>query len=112
MPRLGLFVTATPDLRARLEPSVERRQALIAERERLNHEIGALSDAIGHELAVADQKSVKVGAFLVTLVEYPGRQTLDKHRLVELGVPAETIIAAMVRGAPSTSLQVRRAPEE
>jgi hypothetical protein len=63
-------------------------------------------------MALADEKSLRVGKYLVILVENQGRLTLDKHRLVELGVAPETITLATTRGAPSISLQVRTASEE
>jgi hypothetical protein len=95
-----------------LEALVSMRQSLIEERDKLIRDIGTISDDIVTQLAAADQKSVRVGPWLVSLVESQGRQTLDKHRLVELGVAPETIVEATTRGAPSTSLQVRRASEE
>jgi hypothetical protein len=99
-------------LRLALQPLVARRQELIAERDRLIEEIGTLSDDISRELALADEKSLRVGPYLVTLVESAGRLTLDKHRLVELGVSPDVITEASVRGKPSISLQVRTAAED
>jgi hypothetical protein len=95
-----------------LRPTVEKRQALIAERDRILQEIAGLSDEIAREMAIADEKSVRVGPYALTLVENPGRLSLDKHRLVELGVSPETITAATVRGNPSITLHVRTASEE
>ena len=105
-------LTTEPSLATTLRPMVEHRQTLIAERDALIAEIGVCSDEIGRALALADQKSLKVGEYLVSLVENQGRLTLDKHRLVELGVSLETIAAATVRGSPSVSLSVRRTSEE
>ena len=85
---------------------------MIAARDLLLTEIATLSDEIAATLAMADEKSVRVGPFLVTLVENSGRLTLDKHRLLELGVLPETLTAATVRGQPSISVQVRTAAEE
>jgi hypothetical protein len=110
MPRLTQ--TQTTELHASLRPRVEDRQRLIAERDRILAEIATVSDDIATRLALADEKSVRVGPYLVVLVENQGRQTLDKHRLVELGVSPETIQQATTRGAPSVSLQIRTASEE
>jgi hypothetical protein len=71
-----------------------------------------LNDEISQTLVIADQKSARVGPYLVTLVENQGRLTLDKHRLVELGVLPETLTAATVRGAGFVTLQVRTAGRE
>jgi len=95
-----------------LRLKVDERQSLIAQRDRILQEIATLSDEISRTMAMEDVKSVRVGPHLLTLVENPGRLTLDKHRLVELGVLPETITAATVRGAPSVSLHVRTAGEE
>jgi len=98
-------------LQVTLDAKVCLRQALIADRERLIAEIAEVSDEIAREMALADEKSVRVGKYVCTLVENPGRMTLDKHRLVELGCPAELITQATTRGQPSISLQVRTASE-
>jgi hypothetical protein len=95
-----------------LRQKVEDRQRLIAERDRIIAEIGIVSDDIATQMAIADEKSLRVGPWGLTLVENPGRLTLDKHRLVELGVSPETITAATVRGTPSVSLQVRKVSED
>jgi hypothetical protein len=95
-----------------LRLKVDERQALIAERDRIVQEIATLSDEITRTMAMEDVKSTRVGPYLLTLVENQGRLTLDKHRLVELGVLPETITAATVRGTPFVSLQVRTASEE
>ena len=99
-------------LAATLEARVSLRQELIAERDRILGEIAGVSDEISREMALADEKSLRIGKYLVVLVENQGRLTLDKHRLVELGVSPDTIIEASVRGQPSISLQVRTASEE
>lgn len=113
MPRLEQHLRHehVQQLQQKLLSTVTLRQDLIAERDALIDQIGRLSDEIGQQLALADEKSVRVGQYQVTLMENQGRLTLDKHRLVELGVSADTIIAASVRGAGSTSLQVRRVPD-
>jgi hypothetical protein len=95
-----------------LRPKVDERQALIAERDRILAEIATLSDEISSTLAIADTKHLKVGPYQLTLVENPGRLTLDKHRLIELGVSPETLTAATTRGTPSISLQVRTTTED
>ena len=99
-------------LEARLAPMVEDRQKLIAERDRLIAEITKVSDDISQSLVLADQKSARVAGYVVTLVENPGRQSLDKHRLVELGVSPTQILQATTRSAPYVTLQVRRVAEE
>jgi hypothetical protein len=99
-------------LQAGLRLKVDERQALISQRDRILQEIATLSDEITRTMAMEDIKSARVGPYLITLVENAGRLTLDKHRLVELGVPPETITAATVRGQGFTSLQVRTAAEE
>jgi hypothetical protein len=98
-------------LRTTLGPKVALRQALIADRDRLIAEIAECSDEIAQAMALADEKTIRVDKFIVTLVENPGRMTLDKHRLVELGVSPNLITEATTRGAPSISLQVRTASE-
>ena len=110
MGRLRQEVQAT--LATQLDQKVCLRQALIEDRDRILAEIAEVSDDISREMALADQKSVRVGKYLVILVENQGRLTLDKHRLVELGVAPETITLATTRGQPSVSLQVRTASEE
>ena len=109
MPKLSLAPTL--ELVDKLAPLVESRQQMIAERELLQAKIAVVSDDIAREMALADQKTLRVGPHVLTLVESQGRLTLDKHRLVELGVSADVIIEASVRGAPSISLQVRKASE-
>jgi hypothetical protein len=98
-------------LSTKLAALVESRQQMIAERERLIEQIGIVSDEIAREMALADQKALRVGAFQLTLIENPGRVSLDKRRLLELGVSPEVITQASVRGTPSVSLQVRKASE-
>ena len=99
------------ELHAKLEPLVEERQALIEQREELIAAINDISDRIGTELALADQKTIRVAGYQVSLVENPGRLTLDKHRLIELGVSLQDIAAATTRGAAYTTLQVKRVAE-
>ena len=100
------------ELHQKLEPLVEERQALIQQREELIAAINDISDRIGTELAVADQKSIRVAGYQVSLVENPGRLTLDKHRLIELGVSLQDIAAATTRGTSYTTLQVKRVSEK
>jgi hypothetical protein len=102
----------TTNLVAGLRLKVDERQALIAQRDRILQEIAGLSDEISRTMAMEDVKTARVGPYILTLAENSGRLTLDKHRLVELGVSPETITAATVRGAAFTSLQVRTASEE
>jgi hypothetical protein len=102
----------TANIAVGLRLKVDERQDLIAQRDRIIQEIASLSDEISTTMAMADEKQVRVGPWLLTLVENSGRLTLDKHRLLELGVPPETLTAATVRGQPSISLQVRTAAEE
>jgi hypothetical protein len=102
----------TAELELGLRSKVDERQTLIAQRDQILQQIATLSDEISQTLVMADQKSARVGPYLVTLVENQGRLTLDKHRLVELGVLPETITAATVRGTPFVSLQVRTASTE
>ena len=109
--RLGTTVAAGTTLTTTLSPLVDERQQLITQRDELIKRIDTLSAEISQTLVLADERSVHVGPWLVTLVEYSGRMTLDKHRLVELGVSPETITAATVKGQPSISLQVRHSPE-
>lgn len=104
---LEIELTLADKLRAR----VEHRQALIAERDRIIAELGVVSDDLAREMALADQKRLRVGPHLLLLVENPGRITLDKHRLVELGVSPDVIIEASVRGPSSISLQVKKASD-
>ena len=73
------------DLIMALLPRVTLRQELIAKRDEILHEIAALSDQISTDMVLADQKSVRVGPHLLTLVENPGRNTLDKKRLAGTG---------------------------
>lgn len=98
-------------LKTTLEPLVTRRQELIVQRDLLINEIASLSDEISTQLALADEKRLRIGEFLVLLVESAGRLTLDKHRLIELGVSPDLIIEASTRGKPSISLQIRPASD-
>jgi len=111
-PKIEQTLSTIVGLAENLRPKVEERQALIATRDLLLTEIATLSDEIASTLAIADTKTLRVGPYNLTLQENPGRLTLDKHRLVELGVSPETIQAATVRGTPSVALHVRVAAEE
>ena len=106
-----LVQSVTVELHTKLEPLVEERQALIQQRDEMIAAINDISDRIGTQLALADQKTIRVAGYQVSLVENPGRQTLDKHKLVELGVLPELIVRATTRSAPYTTLQVRRVSE-
>src|SRR4030095_7902067 len=74
----------TANIAVGLRLKVDERQDLIAQRDRIIQEIATLSDEISTTMAMADEKQVRVGPWLLTLVENSGRLTLDKHRLLEL----------------------------
>jgi hypothetical protein len=99
-------------LQTTLRPLAEQRQALIAQRDQLIEAIAGLSDDISTRMVLEDQKSIRTGPYLLTIIENSGRNTLDKRRLIELGVDPDVILEATTRSAPSTSLQVRVAAEE
>jgi hypothetical protein len=111
-PKLNVEQTQTTNLVAGLRLKVDERQDLVAQRDRILAEIATLNDEISRTMAMEDVKTARVGPYLLTLVENSGRLTLDKHRLVELGVAPETITAATVRGAAFVSLQIRTDKEE
>lgn len=54
----------------------------------------------------SDIKTVLVGQTKVTLVVNQGRSTIDKVKLIEHGVPAQTIVECTVQGEPFSFVKV------
>jgi hypothetical protein len=94
---------------ARFDELVRQRQEAIEHKKALEELVETLNGEIGAWMDVAGVRSVKSAGWLVTLANRttPGR--LNPERLLELGVPADTIAAAREEGKPYTSVMVSKA---
>jgi hypothetical protein len=81
-----------PSLEARLEPLVEARQTLLAERARIERELQTVNDQISNALLEEGCETADVGNYRVSF-SLRTRTTLDKLALLEAGVPTSTIKA-------------------
>lgn len=86
--------TLTPtdelSLAATLLPLVTQRQALAAEIKRLQSQVDTLTEQITGEMVRAGEMKLEVGDWVPDYASRE-RKTLDKTRLVELGVSTEVI---------------------
>lgn len=79
-----------PSLEARLEPLVEARQTLLAERARIEREIQTLNDQISNALLEEGRETADVGNYRVSF-GLRTRTTLDRLELLAAGVPMNTL---------------------
>ena len=91
----------------------EKFDALVSEFEgiseaikQLETEKKALQSRLQQYFADSDIKTVLVGQTKVTLVVNQGRSTIDKVKLIEHGVPAQTIVECTVQGEPFSFVKV------
>lgn len=78
-----------------LEALCQQRQDLAALRDEAQAKIDEMSTAIGTELALRDVVRAEVGDYVAQLVDQ-GRRTLDKQKLLGVGVTVDQIEAATV----------------
>jgi hypothetical protein len=100
-----------PDIsadQAGFDELIRQRQEAIEHKKALEELVETLNGQIGAWMDVAGVRSVKSAGWLVTLANRttPGR--LNPERLLELGVPADTIAAAKEEGKPYTSVMVTK----
>lgn len=88
---------------------IRQRQEAIEHKKALEELVESLNGQIGAWMDLAGVRTVRSGDWQVTLANRttPGR--LSPERLLELGVPADTIAAAHTEGKPYTSVMVTRA---
>ena len=86
---------------------VRQRQELVMQKDQLETAIRELNDQIGAMLTIAGTKSAATDEYTVTLVESPGRETLSKERLLELGAGVDVLRRATVSGKPYSTVMVK-----
>lgn len=89
-----------------LRQLVKDQQKYRAERDAAEALVKDCNEQIAELLEKAKVDSVAVDSHRVTRVESAGRSTLDKNRLMELGVAADTIIKATVQGKPFVTIKI------
>jgi hypothetical protein len=96
---------------AQFDELVRQRQEALEHKKALEELVETLNGEIGAWMDVAGVRSVKSAGWMVTLANRttPGR--LNPERLLELGVPADTIAAAKEEGKPYTSVMVTKAKD-
>ncbi len=87
---------------------IRQRQEAIEHKKALEELVETLNGQIGAWMDVAQVKSVLSGEWQVTLTDRTTPSHLSKEKLLELGVPADTIAAAIEPGRPYTTPMVRR----
>jgi len=100
-----------PDIstdQAGFDELIRQRQEAIEHKKALEELVETLNGQIGAWMDVARVKSVISGEWQAILVDKTTPGKLNPERLLELGVPADTIAAAREEGKPYTMLQVRR----
>lgn len=86
---------------------VIERHNLSVQKEQIDKRSKELNEQIAVALEVAGQSSVKCDEFRVTRVETHGPSRVIPEKLLELGVEADIIVQATVRGAAYTTVQIR-----
>lgn len=85
---------------------VRKRQTLVERIKTMKEEVDTLSEEIGVYLITSKEHSVRVGEWTVTWVPEGISRTLNKEKLVELGVPVDTLVKAMVERPRDPYLRV------
>ncbi len=101
-------LSESEESQAAFDELIRQRQEAVEHKKALEELVETLNGQIGAWMDVAQVKSVRSGEWLVTLADRttPGR--LNPEKLLELGVPADTIAAAHEPGRPYTTPMVRR----
>lgn len=100
-----LYNTASPDIS--LESRLEQRAKLQTIIDEATEQLKAENDAIKDELMRLGVDELIVGDQKIVLSVRRGRASLDKGKLVELGVSTEVIEQATKHGADYLQLDVR-----
>lgn len=103
-----LTQTVEPSLEATLLPLLESRQKLKAVEAAAKAEIDKINDDIKNALIQADTLDIVVAGQRVTLDLEREKSTLDKQRLLEVGVSTEQIQKA-TKTSTYVQLDVRKA---
>jgi hypothetical protein len=87
---------------------ISQRQVKKDKLEALKAEVEEMNGRISVALAEKNVKCVSVDdVWRVTLVDTRSASKLSKEKLLEAGVPAETIVACTVEGKPYTTVQIK-----
>lgn len=103
----SLTQTLSPAISFGLSMQLDIRHSLMEQRDDIKAQLDAVNEGIEAAMHSQGVEAVVVGDYSLKLSPVKGRETLDKLRLVELGVSTETLKAATKTGDPSYRLDVR-----